>query len=342
MKSPNKRISAWIYGVLGCALAATAPADQPYSGNVVLKDEGPTLAVSHHHNRSRTERGLKAWYESFIPNFEDCDWSASNQGILRIRRPDERVFCTAVPALTHLWLSPDEQYIVGLSTIRGNNPYQLVVYTTSGELIYRRSIDCLQLASACRESVSQYIYWFHETHPGVRLTDLVNGNLELSLHDLYKARLQFEFPKQPAAPLDLTPCGRNWQAYSAEAFWGNYAFGHTGILEEHDDVICIYNRRKYYDEYFYIPREAFEDRAIKQQMFLIGIEAVMEGFERYPDAPADDYAIATTALKRITGLEMPSKEDWLTWWQQAKGKLVLSDDGTHLIIDTQKKDAGPG
>lgn len=53
---------------------------------------------------------------------------------------DTRVFRAASPALTHLWISPDAQYFVGLSEIKRANPYQLVVWRRNGSVLHREHI----------------------------------------------------------------------------------------------------------------------------------------------------------------------------------------------------------
>ena len=42
--------------------------------------------------------------------------------------------------MTSIYISADEKYIVGISTIKLDNPYQLVIFSTRGELLKKRHI----------------------------------------------------------------------------------------------------------------------------------------------------------------------------------------------------------
>lgn len=50
------------------------------------------------------------------------------------------LFVAPTPALTALWISPDQRYVVGLSNIKLWNPYQLVVYRMDGVLVFRMHV----------------------------------------------------------------------------------------------------------------------------------------------------------------------------------------------------------
>jgi hypothetical protein len=50
------------------------------------------------------------------------------------------IFRSPSPALTHIWISPDSQFIVGISYIKLYNPYQLVVWQRDGTVVHAEHI----------------------------------------------------------------------------------------------------------------------------------------------------------------------------------------------------------
>jgi hypothetical protein len=50
------------------------------------------------------------------------------------------LFRRPVPALTHIWISPDSAYVVGISNVMLWNPYQLVVFSRSGDRLLERNM----------------------------------------------------------------------------------------------------------------------------------------------------------------------------------------------------------
>jgi len=51
-----------------------------------------------------------------------------------------RIWARASPLLTHVWISDDSRYIVGLSNLKFVNPYQLVVFDREGNLLHAQCI----------------------------------------------------------------------------------------------------------------------------------------------------------------------------------------------------------
>jgi len=78
------------------------------------------------------------------PFRDDNDYAflawATGDGRLLVRR-------TPCPALTWLGVTPDGRYVIGLSGVKLDNPYQLVVYDRSGTLLLKShiapSVACL-------------------------------------------------------------------------------------------------------------------------------------------------------------------------------------------------------
>lgn len=111
-----------------------------YSGARDIVAHGAGITVRHRHDWSRIRGKDGAWhlrYSDATPFGVDETISSlafySSQGALVARVPS--------PPLTHLWISADDRYVIGLSEIRHLNPTQLVVYSREGELILRRGIS---------------------------------------------------------------------------------------------------------------------------------------------------------------------------------------------------------
>ena len=69
-------------------------------------------------------------------------FSAANDfAFVELRDGDRVLFRSPSPALTHLWISPDSQFFVGISRIMLNNPYQLVVWQLDGTVVHREHIS---------------------------------------------------------------------------------------------------------------------------------------------------------------------------------------------------------
>lgn len=316
-------------GLFGLATDAFSDS-RPYSGSLRISDGGKGMRVVHDHTRAHG----RDWYRSQmrVKQFSECDHTARNQGVLQVFRRSDRLFCTAVPALTHIWLSPDAKYVVGLSNIMHDNPFQLVVYSTRGELLFRRAIDCRELdIEGCRASITNSIYWFHENHPGITLQESANGTLKLSVNGPFKSRIRFVFPKKPETALDQTPCGRNWQEQSVELFWYYYASGHGRVEKERGDVVCVSVQPRQDRYYYYIPRQAFDERSTKEKVFLEYAEIAIAWLSE-PKAAPQSVETNTTILTRVTGKSFATKEEWLQWWEQHQGRLGLSHDGEYLIV----------
>ncbi len=324
-----RKIRLVIVGIAVFGVTSDAFSDEPYRGSLRVTDGGKTLRVIHDHTRAHS----REWYRSEmgVKEFSACNHTLSTQGILQVFRGSERLFCTAVPALTHIWLSPDEKYVVGLSDIVTNR-FQLIVYSTEGNLVFGRAIDCEETKiEGCSRSVSQYVHWFHETHPGILLQEKDGGTLELSLNSRVKSRIRFLFPKKPETPLDKTPCGRNWETASdAEMYWYAYAGGHGRVERELGDVFCVSTQFGRDREYYAIAPPVLYGRSTKERVFLDYAQIAMDNLA---ESGATQQAVEANIpiLKRITGQSFETKEEWVRWWERHRQRLHLSEDGQYLI-----------
>jgi hypothetical protein len=90
-----------------------------YGNTVNIAVESENYRIEHYHN----------WSINYA--YIECINKNTNVAVFRI----------SSPALTNIFISYDEKYIVGLSNIKIRNPYQLVVLTTEGEYIKKRHIS---------------------------------------------------------------------------------------------------------------------------------------------------------------------------------------------------------
>src|SRR5688572_20031092 len=130
-----------VFGVLALVLGAgpSALADAVgYSRVVDLEAKGDTFVVRHHHDwsgktREARDRMMASGRDPFTADntYANLTW---------IGRSGEVVRTVPSPALTWLGVTADSRFVVGLSAIKLDNPYQLVVYDREGTLLLRRHI----------------------------------------------------------------------------------------------------------------------------------------------------------------------------------------------------------
>lgn len=120
-----------------------------YQGIVDLRAEATDFVVTHHHDWSdATRTSRQRMIETHQDPFRDDNdyaylaWHSRDDGRLLRRQPG--------PALTWLGVSSDSRYVIGLSRVMLDNPYQLVVYDRAGQLLLKRHIGprvaCLTLS----------------------------------------------------------------------------------------------------------------------------------------------------------------------------------------------------
>ena len=128
--------------VLFCALVANAqPAcadSTAYQEIVKLESPGADFNVVHHHDWSKATQAkrikmMNAHQDPFRADnsYAHVAWYSRDGKLIR-RLPS--------PALTWLGVSADSRYVIGLSKVMLDNPYQLVVWNRAGELVVKRRI----------------------------------------------------------------------------------------------------------------------------------------------------------------------------------------------------------
>ena len=121
-----------------------------YRDAVTLSAQTADLRVEHHNDWSKPER----------PAYIRASEVASCN----------ELFSKPSPALTYLWVSLDTQYIVGLSNIKFQNQYQLIVLDRSGEQLLAEDLTSLDWARQ-KESVTNWIHWYKEPVPAIEIDE---------------------------------------------------------------------------------------------------------------------------------------------------------------------------
>jgi hypothetical protein len=96
----------------------------------------------------------------------------------------KRLFERKSPALTTLWVTPDGEYVVGLSRIKFANPSQVVILRRDGTLVHEQAVRCDALRASggfCSESKTNFIHWFDTAQPEIELATDGGRPMELSV-----------------------------------------------------------------------------------------------------------------------------------------------------------------
>ena len=109
-----------------------------YGGRHEVSATTGSLTFRHVHNWDSPK--LRTLF-SDLTHHERFFSGANDFSFVELRDDDKILFRSRSPALTHLWISPDSQFLVGLSDIMLYNPYQLVVWQRDGTLIHREHIS---------------------------------------------------------------------------------------------------------------------------------------------------------------------------------------------------------
>lgn len=191
-------MSSWHSTMFGAALSMAIAASTPacadatgYDSVVNLSAETGAVRAEHHHDWSRgtSEARWKMISTSRNPFTTDNDYSYLR---LRNKATGTELFRRPVPALTHIWISPDSEYVVGISNVMLWNPYQLVVFSRSGDRLLERNMEGTIWPGVSR-SVTNWIKWYKE--PAPQMTIVRDGaTATLSIEDPLGVMRQFQFP----------------------------------------------------------------------------------------------------------------------------------------------------
>jgi hypothetical protein len=191
---PSRMLTSGAWTIVGAAtllLAAVALADAVgYAGVVDLRSETGAVVAEHHHDWSRSTEGARF---KMISTTKDPFTADNTYSYLRLldKASGREIFRKPVPALTHLWISPDSRYVVGLSSIKLWNPYQIVVFSRSGVRIFERAVTAASWPGVF-ESVTNAVFWYEEPSPTIRLEEK-QGAVTLSIEDTQGTLRPFRF-----------------------------------------------------------------------------------------------------------------------------------------------------
>ena len=131
----------------------------PYRGASQIEASSGNYIVRHSHDWAAPPH-------SDVLNNPDSPFLDSNSAAfveLWSKVPERRLWKRPSPALSKLWISPDGGYVVGLSSIAWSNPYQLVVYSRTGEVLHAEHVAVLAARFAKEEFEA-----FLRAHPHLR------------------------------------------------------------------------------------------------------------------------------------------------------------------------------
>jgi hypothetical protein len=191
-------LNIWYTTILRTAVSLMVAASTPahadrvgYSKVVDLWAETGTVRAEHHHDWSGATRDARWKMISTTKNpfSADNDYSYLR---LRDKATGAELFRRPVPALTHIWISPDSKYLVGISDVMLWNPYQLVVFSKSGDRLLERNMVGVNWPGVS-QSVTNWINWYKEPAPQMTLVE--DGmTATLSIEDPLGILRQFQFP----------------------------------------------------------------------------------------------------------------------------------------------------
>jgi hypothetical protein len=161
-----------------------------YSKIVDLRAETAEVVAEHHHDWSKATQEAR-W--KMISGAKDPFTAENTYSYLSLtdRASGRRIFRRPVPALTYLWISPDSGYVVGLSDVKLANPYQLVVFSRSGQRVFERRITAESWPGVL-ESVTNRVDWYKEPTPAISLRSN-RGEVVLSIEDRLGTPREFRF-----------------------------------------------------------------------------------------------------------------------------------------------------
>lgn len=157
-----------------------------YAEVVDLSAETALVRAQHHHDWTRAR-----WKIGSATN----DTFSDNNDYAYVRLHDKKtgaeLFRRPAPALSHIWISADSRYVVGISNIMYLNPYQLVVFSKSGERLLERSLINVKWPGVSR-SVTNWISWYKEPVPKISIAE--NGAMaKLTIQDQLGVPREFHF-----------------------------------------------------------------------------------------------------------------------------------------------------
>jgi len=144
-----------------------------------IQFETDDLRIVHWHDWATKKNREARW--SMISTDKNPFTESNTYSYIQVfdKKSGNVLFKAPVPALTVVWASPDSKIIIGISKIKLWNPYQLVVFNRSGDLLYKAAINTKSYPGAS-ESVTNWINWYKEPVPNITL-QATNDSLEVTI-----------------------------------------------------------------------------------------------------------------------------------------------------------------
>jgi len=178
----KKRITLTILGVCYLlVLAVSAYADSvAYNLSVSIQKQTQNYTIIHSHN----------WKRSF----------GNGKFEIVSKKDGATIFEKKVGAFTHIAASEKHDVIVLLSNVMFLNPYQLRIFTFSGEEIKKDSVSQNSIGNKygdVAETTTNLVHWFNERDPGFEFVE-AEDELYLKMNDInYRCRGIMEMAKDP-------------------------------------------------------------------------------------------------------------------------------------------------
>ena len=222
MKSWRFAVLLAVIAVMGVALRGARADFAAYQSIVDLRADGDTFIVKHHHDWSRTTQDSR--YKMITTHQDPFRSDNDYANIAWYSRGDDRLLRQMPsPALTWLGVSPDSRYVIGLSNVMLDNPYQLVVYNRAGDLLLKRHIGpqvaCLtpEKYRELHRSHSRQFELLNEhiwTKDGVVYVDFLTADMPTRLGQLWNTLFPFVC-RSPFSP-NFSQSVTNWVGWYDE------------------------------------------------------------------------------------------------------------------------------
>lgn len=145
--------------LFGLFLPLSAYADShPYMDEKSIIYRLDNLILVHEHYREGT--------------VENLQW-VSYLELIDPTKKEATVFKVKSDLLERIWISPNKNYILGLSNIKINGNKQILVYSIAGKVIAsaRLSCDFFSSGPTCYEGTVNFVHWFNDN---IRVTPVIS------------------------------------------------------------------------------------------------------------------------------------------------------------------------
>jgi hypothetical protein len=121
-----------------------------YHDSLRIKTESKHFIVIHFHDWTKQTKNARY---KMITNDQNPFGGENNYAYIQCidKATGKLIFKKPCPAMTDIKISDDEKYIIGISKIMLDNPYQLVVFSANGALVKKRHITSHEAKLSSKE-----------------------------------------------------------------------------------------------------------------------------------------------------------------------------------------------